>query len=240
VKHYYEVYGQGHPMLLIHGNRTGIKGWAPQIEYFSKSYKVYAVDCRGRGKSDLGPDTLTYIQQAMDMHAFLQQMNLDSVNVIGKSDGAIIALLMGIHYPDRLHRIVSWSANTVPDTTALYPETVEQARTERRHADIMLAKKDQSKNWLVEQQRNRLMEYQPHISAEELARIKAPTLVMSGDRDVIREEHTFYIAKHIPFSSLCIMPGEVHRMPQLNPALFNSTVESYLKKPFMPYKARFE
>ncbi|MEO6305401.1 MAG: alpha/beta fold hydrolase, partial [Bacteroidia bacterium] len=62
VKHYYEVYGQGTPLLLIHGNSTGIKGWAAQIEYFSKKYKVYAFDSRGRGKSDIGNDSLSFTE----------------------------------------------------------------------------------------------------------------------------------------------------------------------------------
>src|SRR6218665_1165632 len=103
-KHYYESYGQGRPMLLIHGNRTGIKGHAAQIEHFSKRYKVYAIDCRGRGRSELGKDTLTYVQQAKDMAAFLEQLNLDSVAVIGRSDGAIIALLMGMYFPERVEK----------------------------------------------------------------------------------------------------------------------------------------
>jgi pimeloyl-ACP methyl ester carboxylesterase len=240
VKHYYEVYGQGQPMLLIHGNVTGIKGWSPQIEYFSKSYKVYAIDCRGRGKSDIGRDSLSYSQMAADMAAFVKQMHLDSVNVVGKSDGGIVAILMGIYYPTHIRKIVAYGANMTPDTNALYPPTVEDARRERRLADQMLAKKDTSKNWYIVQQRNRMMEFQPHITAAELRKIYLPVLVMSCDRDVIREEHTFFIYQNIPKSNLCILPNEVHRMPGLNPALFNSVVEKYLTTPFMEYSRRFK
>lgn len=94
--HYYEVYGEGPNLLLLHGNSTATKGWGPQIEYFSKKFKVYSIACRGRGKSELGNDSLTYMQQAKDMAAFIEKMKMDSVFLIGKSDGGIIAILMGI------------------------------------------------------------------------------------------------------------------------------------------------
>jgi len=232
VKHYYEVYGTGAPLLLIHGNVTGIKGWAAQIEFFSKKYKVYAIDCRGRGKSELGDDTLSYIQQAKDMASFIQLMKLDSVDIIGKSDGAIIALFVGIYYPANIKRIVSFSANVRCDTTAFYPETINEIKQERRHADKMLASKDTSKNWHLIQQLNRMMEFQPHITAADLHKIKIPVLVMSGARDVIKEEHTFFIYQNIPMADLSILSGETHYVPRLNPELFNSTVDKFLSQPF--------
>ena len=232
IKHYYEVYGAGVPLLLIHGNSTGIKGWAAQLECFSKKYKVYAIDCRGRGKSELGKDTLSYIQQARDMASFIQLMKLDSVFIIGKSDGAIVALLMGIYYPASIKKVVSFSANVEPDTTAFYPESINEIKQERQHADKMLAAKDSSKNWYLIQQLNRMMEYQPHITAADLNKIKMPVLVISGARDVIKEEHTFFIYKNIPMADLAILPGETHYVPRLNPELFNTTVDKFLSQPF--------
>jgi pimeloyl-ACP methyl ester carboxylesterase len=239
VKHYYESYGEGKPLLLIHGNRTGIKGHAAQIDYFSKRYKVYAIDCRGRGRSELGKDTLTYMQQANDMARFLQLLNLDSVVVIGKSDGAIIALLMGIYFPERVGKIISFGANLWPDTTAMYPETVNEIKAERLKADSMLAKKDTHDNWYLVQQRNRLMEFQPHIGVTELSRIRVPVLVMSCDRDVIKEEHTLFIYRHIPRASLAILNGETHHVARQNPELFNATAYKFLLRPFRENSYRF-
>ena len=194
---YYEIYGEGEPLLLIHGNRTGIKGWEPQIESFKKKFKVIAIDCRGRGKSELGKDSLTYIQQAKDISVFIEKMKLDSVNIVGKSDGGIIGILLGIYYPNHIKKIVSFGANMQPDSTALYPETIAEIKAERIYAEKMLHKKDISQNWTIEYQRNRMMEFQPNITAEDLHKIKVPVLVMSCDRDVIREEHTFFIYKNI-------------------------------------------
>ncbi|MFM2223926.1 MAG: hypothetical protein RJA07_128 [Bacteroidota bacterium] len=240
VKLYYEVYGEGKPLLLIHGNSTATKGWALQIEYFKRKYKVYSIDCRGRGKSELGKDTLTYIQQAKDMAEFMEKLQLDSVNVVGKSDGGIIGILLGINFPKRIKKIVAFGANMQPDTTALFAESVKEIHDERINADKMLAAKDTIKNWLVEQQRFRMMEFQPHISAVDLHKIKVPVLVMSCDRDLIKEEHTFFIYKNIRYTNLCILPNEKHGIARLNPDLFNATVDKYLSEPFHNNDYRFE
>lgn len=239
VKHYYEVYGTGKPVLLIHGNSTGIKGWSPQIPFLAEKYTVYAIDCRGRGKSDLGKDSLSYLQTAKDMAQFLTQMNLDSVSIVGKSDGGIIGILMGIYFPERIEKIVAFGANMSPDTTALYPETVADIQRERCLADSMLIKKDTSQNWYLIQQRNRMMEFQPHIMAEDLHKINVPVLVMSCDRDVIKEEHTFFIYKNIPSANLCILPIETHSVTRKNPDLFNAMVDKFLSQPFKGNAERF-
>lgn len=240
VKHYYEVYGSGTPLLLIHGNSTATPGWAPQIGYFQKQYKVYSIDCRGRGKSELGSDSLTYIQQAKDMAAFIQLMNMDSVFVIGKSDGGIIALMLGIYYPQRIKKIVSFGANIFPDSTALFPETVDEIHRERVHAEKKLSAKDTTENWYLKAQRFRLMEFQPHLTAEDLKIITIPVLVMTCDRDVIKEEHSFFIYKHIPLANFALLNGETHHLARQNPDLFNSTIERFLSKPFRTNAYRFQ
>lgn len=239
VRHYYEVYGAGEPLLLIHGNGTGIKGWKAQIEYFSTKYKVFAIDCRGRGKSELGDDTLSYLQQAKDMAAFIKELKLDSVMVIGKSDGGIVGILMGIYYPEHLKKIVAFSANMWPDSTALFNEVLTQQHKERMNAEEKLKMKDTTQNWKLAQQRYRMMEFQPHISAADLSKINIPVLVMSCDRDVIKEAHTFFIYKNIRKANLCIVPGERHGIARENPQLFNLLVEKFLSEPFKEHSSRF-
>jgi pimeloyl-ACP methyl ester carboxylesterase len=237
--HYYETYGEGRPLMLIHGNGTATKGWAAQIDYFSRQYRVYSVDCRGRGKSELGKDSLSFRQIAADMAAFIQALKLDSVYIIGKSDGAIVASLMGIYYPAHISKIVAFAGNMQPDSNALYPKIIEEVSTARKQAERMLALKDTSKNWLIEQQKNRLDEFQPHITAAELQRIQVPVLVMSCDRDVIKLEHTFWIYKNIPLANLCIIPGETHHVPRSNPRMFNELVDSFLSRPFREDAVRY-
>jgi pimeloyl-ACP methyl ester carboxylesterase len=240
VKLYYETYGEGKPLLLLHGNFTPTRGWAPQIEYFSKKYKVYSIDCRGRGKSELGKDSLSYMQQTKDIAAFIKLMKMDSVSIVGKSDGGIIGILLGIYYPESIYKIVAFGANMQPDSNSLYENTVNEIHRERIKADKMLALRDTTKNWLIEQQRYRMMEFQPHINATDLNKIQVPVLVMSTDRDLIKEEHTFYIYRNIPKANLCILPNEKHGVAKLNPELFNMTVDKYLSEPFHDNEFRFE
>ncbi|MFL0161384.1 alpha/beta fold hydrolase [Aquirufa salirivi] len=231
-KQYFEIYGQGTPLVLIHGNGGNIAYMKPQIEFFAKKYKVIVMDCRGRGKSELGKDSLTYNQITKDIVGILDYLQLDSTYVVGRSDGGIIALLMAIYHPEKVKKIVSFAANLTPDTLALYPSFYNEVVRDRKLADQMLVKNDNSQNWKVIQQRNRMMEFQPHISASDLQKIKCPVLVMSTDRDVIREEHTVSIYRNIEKANLCILTGENHYVSKNNPELFNTTVQKYLQETY--------
>jgi len=82
------------------------------------------------------------------------------------------------------------------------------------------------------------MEFQPHISADDLHKIKSPVLILSCDRDLIQEEHTLFIYRNIPKSNLCIFPGETHWMTNTNPALFNSTVAKYFSDSYQGEEIR--
>jgi len=76
------------------------------------------------------------------------------------------------------------------------------------------------------------MEFQPHILADDLKKIRSPVLVLSCDRDLIKEEHTVFIYRSIPESNLCIFPGETHWITSTNPNLINSTVAKFLSEPY--------
>jgi pimeloyl-ACP methyl ester carboxylesterase len=239
-KLYYEVYGQGEPLVLIHGNGGDIAFMKPQIEYFAKKYKVIVMDCRGRGKSELGKDSLTYMQMTKDIVGILDYLHLDSAYVIGRSDGAILTLLLAIYYPQKVKKAVAFAANLTPDTTALYPLAYQGILGDRKHADSMIAKNDNTKNWKVIQQRTRLMEFQPNITAADLNKIKCPVLVISTDRDLVQEEHTLFIYRNILKGNLCILTGENHFVTIKNPDLFNSIVGKYLEDTFKDEKWRYE
>jgi pimeloyl-ACP methyl ester carboxylesterase len=231
-KQYFEVYGQGEPLVLIHGNGGNIGYMKPQIKFFARKYKVIVMDCRGRGNSELGSDSLTYMQITKDVNDILTHLKIDSAYVVGRSDGGIIALLMGIYYPEKVKKIVAFAANLTPDTLALYPSFLNEVKRDRRQADEMLLKKDSTQNWKILQQRNRMMEFQPQITAADLQKINCPVLVMSTDRDIIQEEHTVYIYRNIPRANLSILAGESHYVTMNNPDLFNTTVQKYLDSSF--------
>ena len=89
---YYEVYGTGKPLVIIHGNGGSIRGRAAFIEEFSKKYKVIAMDNRCHGKSDCPAPHLTYEQIADDLNGLLAHLKVDSTLIWGHSDGATIGL----------------------------------------------------------------------------------------------------------------------------------------------------
>jgi len=200
VKIYYEVYGEGTPLVLLHGNGGSIRSRAPLIGEFAKKYKVIALDSRCHGKSECPAQYLTYEQMSEDVYQLLKQLNIDSALVWGHSDGAILGLLLAIHHPEKVKKLLATGANLRPDTTAIDPALFPLL-------DIM---GNQVKNDSVLSKQFRLLVDQPHIPVTDLQKIKSSVLVMAGDRDAIRNRHTLEIFENIPNAELCILPGSTH------------------------------
>src|SRR5436190_14792566 len=99
IKLYFEVYGVGQPLLLVHGNGGSIADLGAQIAHFRKRYKVIAMDSRDQGRSGDSTDKLTYEKMTDDLGALLDHLNTGPVNVLGWSDGAIQALLLAMRHP---------------------------------------------------------------------------------------------------------------------------------------------
>lgn len=232
IKMYYEEYGEGEPMFLIHGNGADIKSMGHQIEYFKNSYRVIIADSRGHGKSELNSDSLTYVEMAADWAALADYLKLDSLYLIGWSDGGIISLLMGIHHPEKVKKLATMGANLRPDTTAIYPYAANWVKQMRPVVDASIKHGDKSENWAILKQHLGLLGDQPTISKSDLSKISAPALIIAGDQDIIREEHTVEIFQNIPNAHLCILPGETHYSPAMNSTLFNSIVDNFMSKPF--------
>ncbi len=236
---YYETYGEGTPLILIHGNGGTIKNMGYQIEYFSDKYKVIIPDCRGRGKSELNTDSLTFEQITNDLILLLDNLGIDSCDVIGWSDGGIIGLLMGMNYPDRTKKIIAMGANLWHDSTALYPWVIEWIKTSRQEAVQMMRNNDASEDWKIVYQRMALMDDQPNIALTDLQSIKSPVLIIAGDKDMIREEHSVLIYQNIPKSQLWIIPAGTHFAPVNQHELFNETVNRFLREPFIRPDSKF-
>ncbi|MBV8390418.1 MAG: alpha/beta hydrolase, partial [Mucilaginibacter sp.] len=120
---YTETYGEGKPLLLIHGNGDSMKAFSENIPYFSKKYKVIAVDSRAHGKSVDKKDSLSFEMMADDFAALLDKMHIDSAYVIGWSDGGINAILLAMRHPDKVIKFAATGANLTPDSLGLTPAT---------------------------------------------------------------------------------------------------------------------
>ena len=229
-KIYYEEYGKGEPLLLIHPCRGDIKAMEYQIDYFKDKYRVIVADSRGQGKSELKTDSLTYNQITADWEGLVHHLKLDSINIIGWSDGGIIALKMGISHNTKIKKFVAMGANLRPDTTALTIGIIETIKKRLLTEKKMIASGDTSQDWNTKKQLSQLLLYQPNISPSDLQKIKAAGLIMVGDRDFIRNEHAIEMFKHLPKGQLCIMPGGNHGAPRNEPKIFNEIANRFLSE----------
>lgn len=219
---YYEIYGSGKPLILLHGNGGSINGQGGRIEYFKKYFKVIAIDSRSHGKScDTTNKPLTYLQMASDVKVLMDSLKTDSAYVWGQSDGGIIGLMLAINYPDKISKLATFGANIFPGGKAVFAEIDKMIRdTLKTTNDI------KTKNLFS------LMAYQPNLTERDLKRIKCPVLIMSGDRDAIRLEHSIKIFNSIENSNFFVMPGATHFGPYQKPELFNIVLLDFLNNPF--------
>ena len=231
-KMYYEVYGTGNPLLIIHGNGGSINNFKHQIPYFAKNYKVILADSRAQGKSTDLSDSLTYEMMADDLNALLNKLRVDSCYVIGWSDGGIDGLLLAMRHPEKVKKLAITGANLWPDTTAIEPDLFQWIVA----TNDSLAKATQTPAVKAQKKLLNLMVVHPHISTADLKQVRCPTLVIGGDNDVILPKHTLLIAEAIPQSYLWILPNSGHSTPIVYKDLFNQVVGDFFKKPYLPIK----
>jgi len=229
---YYETYGSGDPLLIIHANNGSINNFSGQIPYFAKSYKVIVADSRSQGKSVDNSDSLSYEMMADDFNALLDTLHIDSCNVIGWSDGGINGLLLAIRHPDKVKKLAITGANLWPDTTAVEPFLYNMIQ-EYHDSLFRVPQTPKIKHTL---KLSLLLSNEPHITLEQLHQVQCPTLVINGDHDIIHPKHALLIADNIPKSYLWIIPGAGHSTPLFHKDEFNEEVDGFFKRPFKEIK----
>jgi pimeloyl-ACP methyl ester carboxylesterase len=235
IKLYTEVYGHGRPLLMIHGNGGSMEAFAQNIPYFSKKYKVIAVDSRAQGKSVDNGDSLSFEMMADDFAALLETMHIDSAYVIGWSDGGINALVLAMRHPEKVIKLASSGANLWPDSTALTPATW---RDQQKYFE-----ENKDKKWTTEKEKNDwkisvLDCFQPNIPLTALKAIRCPALIMCGDHDVITIEHTAAIYKNIPRAYLWVIPNSGHSTFQEHTSDVDKMIDEFFSRPFPDFNVK--
>ena len=220
---HYQEKGKGMPLILLHGNGEDGTYFVHQIAYFSKQYRVIAVDTRGHGKTPRGTAPFTIEQFADDLYDFMEMMEIPEAVILGFSDGANIAMEFVMKYPERVKALILNGGN-------LNPKGVKRGTQIPIEIGYQIAKRFAPKS--PDAKKNMellgLMVNEPDMKPEELAKITVPTLVICGTKDMIKESHTKEIAENIPDSKLKTIKGN-HFIANKFPDEFNQAVDEFLK-----------
>jgi pimeloyl-ACP methyl ester carboxylesterase len=229
VRIWYETYGNGQPILVLHGGTGSLEAMREQIRALAATRFVVAVDSRGHGRSTDSEAPLSYALMADDMLKLLDQLNIRQTDLVGWSDGGIIGLDLAMHHPERIGRLVVIGANydvdglqekprldaPIPPVPRLYARIApDPAHWPELYRKVVTM-------WAT----------QPHYTIADLGKIKAPVLVMAGEFDVIKRTHTDQLAHAIPGAEEVIIQGGTHDMVWRNPGAVNARILAFLTQP---------
>jgi len=226
------VYGTGAPVLLLHGAFNQAADWSRQVSALTAAgYSAIAIDNRGRGRSTLGTEPLSYALEADEVFAVMDALGLASAAIVGWSDGAIIGLTMAMQQPGRVERVFAFG--TVMHLDGLIPLELDDpalsSMFKRVKIDHARFSPEPERFDEIARAVDQMTQSQPTYDAAELAAIRVPVAIVTGERDeFITREHTEYLARVIPGAELIILPGVTHFALLQRPEEFNRAMLDYL------------
>ena len=224
VKLAYMDKGEGEALILLHGNGENSGYFQYQIDFFSRYFRVIAVDSRGHGHSERGSGDLTLQRMADDLLELMNTLSIEKAHILGFSDGGNIALLFALQHQDRINKLIVNGANL--DSSGVLG--IFQTGVVISHALLTLPARRSPKARLKREILS-LMIDQPDIPAEQLSKITVPSLVIAGTKDVIKRKHTETIFASLKNSRLCLIEGD-HMIARKCPDEFNKTVYEFLSE----------
>lgn len=226
----------GRPLILLHGGLANSNYFGAVIPYLVQAgFHVIALDTRGHGRSTRSAQPYSYELMASDVVAMMNALHVETADVVGWSDGAIVGIELALHDSTRVRRVFAFGANTEPDGLkadfdkhGVFAEFEQRAG--REYAQLSPTPNDYS-SFL--QQINQMWATQPDISAQQLHSIRTPIAIADGRYDeAIKQSHDRYMARTIPDAHLVILPGVSHFAMLQNPALFARAVLDALCAPW--------
>lgn len=222
--HYYIEKGIGEPLILLHGNGEDCSYFAHQMDAFAAHFHVFAIDTRGHGQTPRGEAPFTIRQFADDLLVFMDEHHIEKPHLLGFSDGGNIAMVFALKYPERVGKLILNGANL--DASGVKRKIQIPIEIGYRMAKLFAGRSPKAKK---NAEMLGLMVNDPNVKVEELSRIQNKTLVIAGDNDMIKDQHTRLIAQSIPGAELCILQGN-HFIANKNPQSFNEAVLRFLRK----------
>ncbi len=230
---YYDVTGTGTPVVFLHGGFCSAEVMRELSEQLS-GYAVHAPERPAHGRTADRPGPFHYEDGVADTVAVMDAVGLEAAHIVGFSDGADIGMLLALAHPERVLSLVHISGNLSPDAE-VYRAEEEQAGAmpreqldlvEREYAELSPDGAEHAAD--VEKRILQMWETEPNIEPESLSALRMPVLVMAGDTDMMRLEHTALIHRSIPGSQLAIVPGTSHMLVRERPVLVGRILQEFL------------
>lgn len=232
---YYEVHGDGQPLVLLHGGLSTADSWGRLPAELSGHYRVYAPERRGHGRTADVPGPITYAAMAADTVAWLEAMKLTDAHLIGWSDGGAVAALVAMTRPELVGKLVVIGqylslAGEWPSSRAALDESAGDADTRAMFAGLHAPLSPDGPDHfpVVYDKMMQLWREEPEIPLADIARITAPTLIMQGDGDWVRVEHSALLARTIADAQLAVVPGTSHALPLEKPEVVGRLLLDFL------------
>ena len=210
---YYEIYGEGKPLVLIHGGGSTIQSnFGSVIPRLAKNRRLIAVELQAHGRTSDRENDLSFEQDADDVATLLKNLNISKADFFGFSNGGTTALQIAIRHPELVNKVIAASAlckrNGVPSQ---FWGFMAQAKLENMPEPLKEAYKQVASDpaglqVMHDKDAKRMVNFKD-IPDEKMKSIQAPTLIVIGDKDVITPEHAVEMSRLIPNSRLAIIPG---------------------------------
>jgi pimeloyl-ACP methyl ester carboxylesterase len=231
VKIWYAVFGEGEPVILLHGGLANSNYWGLQVKALQPQYRVIVMDSRGHGRSSRDERPYSYDLMAEDVIALMDFLKIPKAAIVGWSDGAIIGLDIAMKHPERLSKLFAFAANSDPSgvadiaTSPVFNAYIARAEKEYQ---ALSPTPDQYKPFL--DQIGEMWKTQPNWTANDLRAIKVPTWIVDGDHDeAIKRENTEFMAANIPGAGLLLQPQVSHFSFIQDSEQFNDHLLHFLK-----------
>ncbi|MEQ9265820.1 MAG: alpha/beta hydrolase [Balneolaceae bacterium] len=208
-KLYYEIYGEGKPLLLLHGYTQSSRSWKPYVKDYEQEYEVYLVDLTGHGKSEAFKEDLSLKSVAEDLNSLVQYLDLDKIKAIGFSFGGDVLYQLALINPSLIESMITIGAVgtwTIND----FPEYLETFTFENRN-DFPWLKASHDSDEHIKAIMNQFKNYTIKVNDEELQSINPEVLIIIGDNDEGMDlEEVVRVRKNLPKSDLWILPNIAH------------------------------